>query len=57
MVSSLPQSNYFHSFASRIISGKFCDLEMEAKMEILLETELHWKTPLSNQALNIFTTE
>lgn len=57
MVHNLLQSNYFHSFASRIISAKFCDLEMEARMEILLKTELRWKTPLSKQALNIYTTE
>lgn len=47
-ISNLPQSNYFRSFAPRIISAKFWDLEMEAKMEIMLKTELHWKMSLSN---------
>lgn len=26
-------------------------------MKIMLKTELHWKTPLSNWALNIYTPE
>lgn len=56
-ISNLPQSNYFRSFAPRIISAKFWDLEMEAKMEIMLKTELHWKMSLSNWALNIYTPE